>query len=66
MTLQAGTRFGPYKLLSPLGTGGLGELYRARESKLGREIARRQGFVGQLTGVGAFLLAARWLQPKER
>ena len=39
MTLQAGTRLGPYEIQSPLGAGGMGEVYRARDSKLGREIA---------------------------
>src|SRR5215831_20912325 len=39
MTLLAGTRLGPYELLAPLGAGGMGEVYRARDSKLGREIA---------------------------
>src|SRR5437773_11196455 len=39
MSLSAGTRLGPYEILSALGAGGMGEVYRARDTKLNRDIA---------------------------
>ncbi len=39
MPLDAGARLGPFEIIAPLGTGGMGEVYRARDTTLDREVA---------------------------
>jgi TolB-like protein/Flp pilus assembly protein TadD/predicted Ser/Thr protein kinase len=39
VTLASGSRLGPYEIVAPLGAGGMGEVYRAKDTRLGREVA---------------------------
>src|SRR4249920_804580 len=39
MSLASGSRIGPYEVGAPLGAGGMGQVYRARDTQLGREVA---------------------------
>jgi serine/threonine protein kinase len=39
VTLASGSRLGPYEIVSPLGAGGMGEVYRAKDTRLDRDVA---------------------------
>ena len=39
MTPVAGSRLGPYEVVAPIGRGGMGEVFRARDTRIGREVA---------------------------
>ena len=43
MALQDGATLGPYKVTAQIGAGGMGEVYRARDTKLDRDVAIRRG-----------------------
>ena len=62
MSLAPGTRLGPYQIGAPLGTGGMGEVYSARDMRLDREVAVKvlaQALVSDPTRRERFLQEAR-------
>ncbi len=64
MPLSAGTRVGPYGIVSPLGAGGMGEVYRARDSRLNRDVAIKvlpDLFVGDVDRLARFRREAQVL-----
>ena len=64
MTISSGTRLGPYEIVAPIGAGGMGEVYRARDTKLGREVALKVlpvAFAADAERMGRFEREARVL-----
>ena len=62
MTLAPGVKLGPYEVLSPLGAGGMGEVYRARDTRLGRDVAVKvlpEGLAGNADALARFQTEAR-------
>jgi eukaryotic-like serine/threonine-protein kinase len=57
VSLAAGSRLGPYEIVSPLGAGGMGEVYRARDPRLGRDVAIKvlpEAFASDAERLGRF------------
>ncbi|MGH9686420.1 MAG: protein kinase domain-containing protein [Candidatus Acidiferrales bacterium] len=64
MILSSGTNLGPYELIAPLGAGGMGEVYRARDAKLGRDVALKvlpEAFASDVERMARFQREAKLL-----
>src|SRR5258708_38095787 len=64
MSMAPGTRLGPYEVIEPIGAGGMGEVYRAKDTKLKREVALKvlpDSFAGDPERMARFQREARLL-----
>ncbi len=64
MAIQSGTHLGPYEIVSAIGAGGMGEVYRARDPKLGRDVAIKvlpKAFAGDAARMARFQREAKVL-----
>ena len=64
--MTRGTKLGPYEILSAIGAGGMGEVYRARDSKLGRDVAIKvlpEALARDAERMARFQREAKVLQP---
>src|SRR5438046_4924047 len=64
MAIASGTKIGPYEVLAPIGAGGMGEVYRARDTRLGRDVAIKilpSAFTGDADRLSRFEREARVL-----
>jgi serine/threonine protein kinase len=54
MTLPKGARLGPYQVVVPIGAGGMGKVYKARDTRLGRDVAIKELLPAKMRGDAGF------------